>query len=209
MLEKATAILSKTLNEPSQSKAKRWLRTLIEDGFPLSGQREPSTEPDDGGLLNVQMETEVHVYAVYCLARAIARDNYLDLASESSGWKYGAVGAHASDAASCGFTESESCSPRYFSAMSALRNGTPLFGDGFRTKWSFYTLFSNDELAALIPVFQAAADFKRIFPKEYPETYTKNMQTTLSKGSRDFVLDLINWFDKLHQAKQDALILWW
>lgn len=93
--------------------------------------------------------------------------------------------------------------------MSALRNGTPLFGDGFRTKWSFYTLFSNDELATMIPVFQAAADFKRIFPEEYPEAYTKNMDTTLSKGSSDFVLDLVNWLEKLHQAKQDALILWW
>jgi len=93
--------------------------------------------------------------------------------------------------------------------MSNLSNGSPLFGDDFRTEWSFYTLFSNQELATMIPVFQAAADFKRPLPEGYPEELTKKMVTGLSEGGKDFVADLINWFGQIQRAGQDAFILWW
>jgi len=210
VLEKATALISETLpKEPAQSKAKAWLRTLIEKGFPFRQDREPSSEPADGGLLTVKMETEAHAFTVYCLARAISRREHLDLARESSNWTHPAVGALYRDLASCGFTKSKSCCVQYFSWMSGLSNGTPLFGDDFRTEWSFYTLFSNNDLATMIPIFQAAADFRRTLPEGYPEELTKKMATGLSDAGKEFVLDLINWFGQIQQAGQDALILWW
>ena len=93
--------------------------------------------------------------------------------------------------------------------MSSLSNGSPLFGDDFRTGWSFYSLFSNSDLAAIIPVFQAAADFKRVLPEGYTEELTKKMATGLSDNSKAFVLDLIKWFGQIQQAGQDAFVLWW
>ena len=209
VLEAATARVSEALpKEPAFSKAKAWLRTLIESGFPLRQEREPPSEPADGGLLTVQMETEVHAVVAYCLARAIARDDHLDLASESSDWAHPAVGSLYQDLASCGFTRSKSCCVQYFTWMSRLSNGSPLFGDDFRTEWSFYTLFTNDELAAMIPVFQAAADFNRPLPKGYPEEAAKQMRTGLSEGGKEFIGDLIKWFGQIQRAGQDAFILW-
>jgi hypothetical protein len=210
VLQKATSQLSETLTkEPAQSKAKAWLRTLTEKGFPLRQDREPASEPEDGGLLRIQLETEIHVFGVYCLARAIAHDEHLDLAGESSNWTHAAVELLHRDLASCGFTKSKSCCVQYFYWMSGLSNGTPLFGDDFRTDWSFYTLFSNSDLATMIPVFQAAASFRRTLPEGYPEELTKKMVTSLSDAGKEFVLDLIKWFGQIQQAGQDAFILWW
>jgi hypothetical protein len=210
VLEKATARLSETLpKEPGLSRAKAWLRTLIENGFPLQQDREPASDPADGGLLTVQMETEVHVFAIYCLARAIARNEHLDLASESSHWAHSAVRSLYQELASCGFTRSKSCSVQFFSWMSSLSNGSPMFGDDFRTEWSFYTLFSNQDLVAMTPVLQAAADFKRALPEGYPEELTKKMLTGLSDGSKEFVGELLKWFGQIQRAGQDAFILWW
>jgi len=210
VLEKASALISETLpKEPAQSRAKSWLHTLILNGVPFREDREQSSEPADGGLLTLQMETEAHAFTVHCLARAIALDGHLDLAGESSNWTHPAVGSLYRELASCGFTKSKSCCVQYFSWMSALSNGTPLFGDDFRTEWSFYTLFSNSDLSTMVPVFQAAADFKRALPEGYPEEFTKKMATGLSDPGREFVLDLIRWFGQIQQAGQDAFILWW
>jgi hypothetical protein len=210
VLEDATARLCEHFpKEPGHSKAKAWLRILMESGFPLRRDREPPSEPADGGLLPVQMETEVHVFAVYCLARGIARSDHLDLAAESSHWAHRAVGSLYQESASCGFIGSKSCSIQYISWMSSLSNGSPLFGDDFRTEWSFYTFFSNQELAAMIPVFQAAADFRRPLPEGYPEELTNKMMTGLSEGGKDFVGHLIKWFAQIQRSGQDAFILWW
>jgi hypothetical protein len=52
VLEKATALLSKTLpKEPGLSKAKAWLATLIERGFPLRQGRQPPSEGQDAFIL--------------------------------------------------------------------------------------------------------------------------------------------------------------
>jgi hypothetical protein len=210
VLEAATARLSETVREePALSRAKAWLRTLIESGYPFCHDREPEPVPADGGLLTVQMETEAHVFAVYCVARAIARADHLDLASESSDWAHPCVGSLYNDLSACGFTKSKSCCVEYFSWMWKLSHGSPLFGDDFRSEWSFYTLFSNQELAALIPVFQAAADFNRPLPKGYPEEALKQMKTSVSKGGKAFIGDLIKWLDQIQRAGQDAFILWW
>src|SRR5581483_5895011 len=54
-----------SLHEPELSRGKAWLTTLIETGYPLRRDRQPPPEPAGGGLLTVQMETEVHVFVVH------------------------------------------------------------------------------------------------------------------------------------------------
>jgi hypothetical protein len=210
LLEAVTARLSEALPaEPALSKARAWLQTLIESGFPLRQDRQPPSEPANGVLLTVQMETEVHVTVVHCLARAIALDDHLDLAGESSDWAHPAVGSLHQELASCGFTRSTNCCVQYFTWMLRPSKGSPLFGDDFRTDWSFYTWFTNGELATMIPVFQAAADFKRPLPKGYPAEARKKMRRGLSDSGKEFIGDLIKWFSQIQQAGQDAFILWW
>jgi hypothetical protein len=209
LLEAATARLSEALREePALSKAKTWLQTLIESGFPLRQVRPPPSEPADGGLLTVQMETALHVAVVHCLARAMAGEDDLDLALDSSSWAHPAVWSLYQELASCGFTQSKSCCIQYHSWMLRLNGGAPLFGDDFRTGWEFYTWFTNEELAAMVPVFQAAADFKRPLPKGYSQEARKKMRTGLSEGGKKFIGDLTNWFSQIQQAGQDAFILW-
>jgi hypothetical protein len=207
VLEKAAALIVETLPEETvQSMATAWLRTLILNGFAF---RTESPKPVDGGLLLVPMETEAHVFTVHCIARAIARDDHLDLASESSNWQHPAVAALYNELSACKFHLSGKCPVEFHTWMSKLSNGSPFFGDDFRTEWSFYTLFSNSELAAMIPVFQAAREFQRALPEGYPEELTKKMATGLSDAGKEFVLDLIKWFGQIQQVGQDALIIWW
>jgi hypothetical protein len=93
--------------------------------------------------------------------------------------------------------------------MWKLSNGSPIFGDEFRTQWSFYTLFSKQELTAMVPVFHAAVEYKRPLPEGYPEEHTKKMATGLPEGAKQFAGDLIKWFSAIQRAGQDAFILWW
>jgi hypothetical protein len=210
VLQAATAHLSESLKEESAlARGKAWLRTLIEAGFPLREDREPQSVPADGGLLTVQMETEAHAIVVYCIARAIRHDDFLDLSGESSHWAHPAVGTVYRELAQCGFTKSKQCPREYFGWMSNLSNGSPLFGDDFRTHWSYYSIFTNQELAAIIPVLQAAAEFQKSVPEGYPEEITKNLQLSLSDTGKEFVGDLITWFSQIQHAGQDAFILWW
>jgi hypothetical protein len=209
LLEATTARLSEALSEESAlSKARAWLQTLIESGFPLRQHRPPPSEPADGGLLAVQMETAIHVAVVHCLARAIARPDDLDLAMDSSSWGHPAVGSLYDELAACGFTRSKDCSLQYHSWMLKPIKGFPLFGDDFRTGWEFYTWFTNEELAAMVPVFQAAAVFQRPVPKGYSEEALKKVRLGLSDRGKQFIGDLIRWFGQIQQAGQDAFILW-
>jgi hypothetical protein len=209
LLEAATARLSECLKEPNLSRGKTWLTTLIDRGFPLQRDRQPPPEPADGGLLTLQMETEVHVFVVHAIARAIALDEHLDLAGESSNWQHPAVGALYNDLAACQFKHSGKCPVEFHTWMSNLSNGSPLFGDDFCTDWSFYTVFTNQELAAIIPVFQEAEQFKRSIPDNLPEDYKARMRISLSEGGKQFIGDLLRWFSAIQQAGQDAFILWW
>jgi hypothetical protein len=212
LLEAATARLSECFTEEADestvSKAKAWLRTLIESGFPLREDREPPSAPADGGLLTVQMETEDHAFVVYCLARATARDDCMDLGSESSDWKYPAFQSLWDEFSTCGFTRSNKCPVELHNWMCRFLGGSPLFGDRFHTNWSFYTFFSNQELASMIPVYQAAADFKRTLAEAYPEEFRKERES-LSEGGKKFIGDLIKWLGQIQQAGQHAFILWW
>lgn len=210
VLRKATALVEETLTtEPAISRAKAWLCTLIVSGFPLRQDRTLSAGPADGGLLTVQMETEFHAFAIYCLVRAIARDEWLDLSAESSSWKHPAVVELYQELRASGFTRSKGCSIQALTCMASLIDGSPLFGDSFRTDWSFYTIFSNQELAAMIPVLQAAVGFRRPLPEGYPEELIKNAITGLSEDGKKFVADLVKWFCRIQQAGQDAFIFWW
>ncbi len=209
VLEAATARLAECLHEPELSRGKAWLTTLIETGYPLRRDRQPPPEPAGGGLLTVQMETEVHVFVVHSIARAIAHEDHLDLTGESSDWTHPAVISLHNELSASKFHLSGKCPVEYHTWMWKLSNGSPIFGDDFRTEWSFYSLFSNQELAAIIPVFQAAEQFNRLLPDNLPEEYRAKMRTCLSESGKQFVQDLIKWFSAIQRVGQDAFILWW
>jgi hypothetical protein len=210
VLKAATEHLTESVrDEAALARSTAWLQTLIQNGFPLRYERGPRPEPTDGGLVTVQMETQTHVYAVNSLVRAIRRDDFLDLSSDSSNWKHPSVGALYRELSGCGFARSRQCCPDYFNWMSKLSNGSPLFGDDFRTEWSYYMFFINEDLAAMIPVFQAAADFKRPIPQGMPAEVASTFQISLSESGKEFIGNLIKWFTRLQQSGQDAFILWW
>jgi hypothetical protein len=218
VLEGATECLSAAYGSHPETlaKAKAWLRTLIEDGFPLRQDREPPSEPGDGGLLTVHMETDIHAFVVHCLVRAIACDDHLDLAEESSKWAHPAVESLSRDLWNCGFTRSERRITHskqsivdYHNWMRKLVNGGPLFGDDFRSQWEIYSFFTNQELAFIIPIFQAALEFGGPVPDNVPDHLKDRVQTRLSEGAKRFLGDLIKWFVQIQEAGQDAFIMWW
>jgi hypothetical protein len=211
LLDAAAARLSEAFpKDPvALAKARAWLQTLIESGFPLRQDRQPPSEPAAGGLLTAQMETALHVAVVHCLIRAIACADDLDLAIDSSSWKHPAVASLYNELSACKFHHSGKCPVEFHAWMCKLIDGSPIFGDDFRTSWEFYSWFSNAELAAIIPVFQAAEQFKRTLPENLPENYQAKVRTSLSEGGKQFIGDLIKWFGAIQRAGQDAFILWW
>lgn len=209
VLESASKRLTESLKEPELSKARGWLRTLLWDGFPPRQDRPPSAEPEDGGLLTVQMETESHVFAVYSIVRSIAQSPNVDLATESSDWTHSAVSSLYQDLSACGFSRSKDCPVRFHNWISQLSNGTALFGDDFRTQWSFYSWFTNHDLESVIPVLQAAAKFTRPVPEGYPEEARMKIPTGVSEDGKKYIADLLGWFGQLQTTGRDAFVLWW
>jgi hypothetical protein len=210
VLKAASAIFVESQkNESAITKGKAWLQTLIDRGFPFREERAQPAEPKEGGLLTMQMETEAHVFAVYSIVRAIAADGSLDLASDSSKWGHAAVSSFYRELGDCRFAESRQCPREFHSWIWKLSHGTPLFGDDFRTDWSFYTIFTNQELAAIVPVLQAAADYERPVPEGLPEFRKSTLKTRLSDDARQFAQELSRWFGQIKEAGQDAFILWW
>jgi hypothetical protein len=215
ILKAATAHFAES--QPDESvlaRGKAWLQTLIETGYPLQRDCHLPTAPANGGLLTMQMETDTHAFAVYSLTRAIARDDHLDLSGESSDWAHPAASSLWAEVVACKFTRPESSDVRqwitnYVRWMTGLTEGTPLFGDAFRSQWSFYTWFSNEDLAAMVPVLQISAEFELPMPPNLPEEIRAKRKTRLSEGARSFIADLIKWFTRIQEAGQDAFILWW
>ena len=215
VLKAAAAHLSEAFKDESlRARGEAWLRTLIENSFPLAADREPPSPPDDGGLLVLQMETEVHVIAFHCIVRAIAHDDYLDLANESSDLVHPAAHSLFREIGACGFTDAAHLGNEYWARWMRLLEGTPLFGDDFDTP-SFYTWFSNQDLAETVPIFQAAAEFERPYPKSFeaqlPETrerLQRSYKTSLSEGGKAAATALSKWFGQIQRAGQDAFILW-
>lgn len=204
-----TRIAESMTREPARSKAAVWVRTLVNDGFPLRGDRGPAAEAADGGLLTIRAEAEYHAIAVHDLVRTIARPEHLDLACESSVWTHDAVGSLYRELAACGFTKSRQCPVQYFTWMSRLSGGSPLFGDEFRSDWSFYSWFGTQELADFVPMLRAATEFKRPRPPGLPPSMAERLPAELSEGGKQFADDLARWLGQLHAAGQDAFVLWW
>jgi hypothetical protein len=213
VLSAATTRLAEAIDDPATlSRGQAWLKTLIETGFPLARDRKPSPQPD-GGLLTLHMETEYHVLALHAIVRAIAGEGYLDLSEESLNWTHAAVSTLHNELASLGFSRPTSDDPKrwfmdYVRWMSGLSNGTPLFGDDFRTQWSFYTCFDNQELAAVKPVLQAATDFQKRLAEDMPDDVRSSYKTSLSEDGKAFVAAQTKWFGQIQQVGQDAFILW-
>jgi hypothetical protein len=215
VLKVAGARLSEAFGDESlRTRGHAWLRTLIEAGFPLATDREAPSVPDDGGLLTMRMETETHVVAVHSIVRVISRDEYLDLASESTDLIHPAAEGLFHELGVCGFTCSGPCDDRYWTRWAKLLDGTPLFGDDFHSP-SFYSWLSNQDLAGMTSVFRAAREFQRPLPKaiaEAPEekweALRRAYKTSLSEGGKAAVTELARWFGQIQRAGQDAFILW-
>jgi hypothetical protein len=112
IFEKAAANVGESLQEPNRSKGINWLRTLVHNGYSFREDRVFAI-PDDGGLINVRMETETHVFVVYSLVRAIAASEHLDLSSHSSGWTHPTVVALHKELTACKFARSKACPREY------------------------------------------------------------------------------------------------
>ena len=210
VLKAATAQLSKCLSDEADlARGEAWLGTLIDAGYPFNKDRERPVPPTDGGLLTMQMETAAHIYGIHCIARAIARDDHLDLSMDSSNWSRPSVHSLLQELGACRFTIKGGLPREYYSWMVRLADGLPFFGDDFRTNWEFYSCFTNEELASLIPIFKAGARFKRKFPEDFSEESKARMPSSLSEGGRRLIKDLIKWFSRIQEAGQDAFIIWW
>jgi hypothetical protein len=210
MLTAASTHISECYDgEPELAKkGEAWLRTLINTGLPLRQDRKQPSEPADGGLMIMRMETNLHANAIHSIVHALVRDDYLDLADESSTYAHPSVRALWDDLTYCGFSHSDDCPWQIHKWMDYLGRGTPLFGDGFWSNWCYYTIFTNKDLAAMIPVFHAAAKFRRRLPRTVPTHIRKKVQVTLSEGGKAFIADLIRWFSQIEKAGQDAFIMW-
>jgi hypothetical protein len=210
VLKAATAQLSECLSDEADlARGKAWLRILIEDGHPFNKDRERPVPPTDGGLLTMQMETAAHIYGIHCIARAIARDDHLDLSMDSSSWSRPAVYNLWQELGDCRFTIKGGLPRDYYSWMVRFADGLPLFGDDFRTNWEFYSCFTNEELAGIIPIFKAASSFERKLPESFSEEDKAGMPSSLSEGGKRLINDLIKWFSQIQEAGQDAFIIWW
>lgn len=209
VLDQALEMVGKSwINEVDRPKGEAWLRTLIERGYPLCGERPPVTCPDDGGLATVRMETEIHIACIYYLSRVISGEGQLDLAGKSSFYTHGAMRSLDREMSASQFTKRMDCGVEFFRWMQALLCGNPLFGDQFRSYWSYYSHFRNEELAAMLPVFQQAIDFRRPFPEGYPEEMREKMTQCLSQSCKEYLRDLIEWFGEIEQAGHDTFIYW-
>jgi len=205
ILEAATKHLSESLQEPQLSPAIAWLRMLILKGQPFRDQLPELKIPEDGSLLAMQLETEGHIFAVNSIKRAIARPEYLDLATDSSTWEIRSV-----DALMKAVTGIKMNVPReYWGWIYRLNHGTPLFGDDFRTSWSRYVIFEKDELPPMVNFFRSAAEYTRVLPDVYTEEMKRNTPTSLPEPGKRFVTELAGWFEQVHQAGQDLYIIWW
>lgn len=210
LLEAASAQVADTLNEESaRAKAIAWLETLIQTGHPLNSARPHPSVPEDGSLLVSHVETEIHVCALHCLIQGIQRDDWLDLSGQSSHWHHSAISALYNDLAACGFTKSTECPMELFRCLESLNHGTPLFGDDFRTDWSYYSLLPTNEVVGFIQALKVAVEFKRSIPDFIPEHLRETMVISLTDEAREFVTELSGWLRQIADSGQDAYILWW
>jgi len=209
VLQSATALFEESQNdEAACARGKSWLKTLIMHGHPLHNEHEQTKTPLDGGLLTVKMETETHAFVVYSLARAVAANVSPDLSQDSSNWTYAAISGLQSELSACHFSRSSECPREYHSLIVKLVSGSPIFGEEFRTSWSFYSILTNHELAVIVPILAAAINYERQLPQKMPAELKKQFSTQLSQEGKQFAQELSRWFGQLHAAGQDAFVMW-
>jgi hypothetical protein len=208
VLMKAEEKLATFLQEPQLSHGMTWLRTLIHKGYPMREQRGPVTVPEDGGPVTLRMETETHVFVVHAVGQAIAGTGDLDLSLESSNWKHQAILALRQEILACRFLDKYPRSREFWGWGHGLLHGTPLFGDDFRTEWSFYAIFQNGELKDVAELLRAAIAFERKLPEGILEEARKRMAVGLSKDGKQFAGELAGWFERIQETGRDAFILW-
>ncbi len=97
------------------------------------------------------------------------------------------------DLAACGFTKSTECPMELFRCLESLNHGTPLFGDDFRTDWSYYSLLPTNEVVGFIQALKVAVEFKRSIPDFIPEHLRETMVISLTDEAREFVTELSGW----------------
>lgn len=207
VLERSQSLVAEAFKkEELRDRGQGWLRTLINEKIQLRSERLPAQAPTDGGLLNVLMETEVHAIAVDCLRRAVTRADHLDLSMDSSSWSHPAVLNLHRELRTIDFNSSQHGDRRYWTWISVLSNGSPLFGDDFRSDWSYYSILSADDVAGFIPFLKAAVDFERKLPSWAP---AGEHPTSLSEMAKKFAMALCGWFEQIQQAGQEPFIIWW
>jgi hypothetical protein len=183
--------------------ANAWLRTLINQGFPLRRDRKRPTVGAKGKLLVMHMEAGIHVAVIHSLicslgAKRVTFDE----------WSQGIHGAIHKELRECGFLRSEKVQVEFLLTLGKLDCGTPLFGDDFFTGWELYSIIENHEIAALVAGFRAALRFKRKLPRGLPKDVKKRLKTRVSDDCREFLGKSVKWFGQIQKAGQDAYILW-
>ena len=205
VLAAASEQLSQAFSETAvHSKAEAWLKTLITVGCSLRTSRDLPTVGEDGGMLIMQMETEIHVFVINSIVRAVAKAHHKDLAINSSTYNYSAVTGLRNQLSACRFPVPK----EYWQWMHTLTSGTPLFADQFHSDWSFYSILTNGELAGFIPVLRAAANYERklsegVLPEQLPRS-----AVALSEAAKEFATQIAGWFEEIQAAGQDAFIIW-
>jgi hypothetical protein len=187
-------------------KARAWLRTLINKGYPLRRDRKPPIVRADGELLLMRMETGIHVAVVNSLVQALRRDEFVQPLFDR--WSQGVSSAIHNELRACGLFGSRASSVEFITALSRLDGGTALFGDGFHTGWEYYSVIEKAQIGLLLAGFEAVLNFERKLPDGIPAEAKKRLRTRVSADARGLITELIDWFGKIERAGQDAFILW-
>ncbi|MCR9231397.1 MAG: hypothetical protein NXI29_10325 [bacterium] len=209
LLEQACEQLSQVLDAgPECDKVQGWIQTLIETGPTLRLNRPVPEVPQSGDLLTCQMETELHVVGLDCLVKALRKEEHLNLAGESSFWNHGIISDLQQELSGCQFKPGNVDLLMYFNYFTVLSQGTPLFGDDFRSRWSYYTIIPHSELNDLLVVLQEALAYERSLPETMPEELRQHTPTQLTDEMASFVKEFLGWLTQLEQHEQDLYLLW-
>lgn len=187
----------------------KWLEKLIKHGCPLKESHDNLAVPEDGGLLVSQLEAETHVFAIHSIFESLKNDTWLNLSGPSSNYTPTAVRRLYRELDDCEFLSSDQCPEQLANCLVSISTGTPLFGDGFHTNWSYYCFLENQKLLEMQRGLEAALTHKKFIPDYVPEEVKKDYFLELSEGGRKFTNELLNWLGSLTEADQDLYIIWW
>lgn len=210
VLDAARSLLSKSLrDEADLVSAQVWLETLVCTGYPVKYGAPAPHASENGGLIVSHSETETHAFVAWALMQATAGPDLLDLSEVSSVYTIDAITTLYDESRACGFLKSRDCSVDFITSLSSLQSGTPLFGDEFRSDWSFYSILENRRLTSVIPVMAAACRFERIIPDHLPPEVKSSMRARLSDQGRSFADEFSRWLGEIRDSGLDAFLMWW